>query len=63
MNQIKGIYLMLNCNNPATVCISRKRRDELKPVIQEYNLTVIEGDIYAGLPTDHLPSFYSMLPD
>lgn len=42
--QIKGIYLMPDCNNPTSVTISNARRHELATVIKKFNLILIEDD-------------------
>lgn len=62
-NAVKGIYLMPECCNPTTVCISGQRRTELASVIKKYDLTVIEDNIYEGFFSSRLPSFYTLLPD
>ena len=63
LHDIKGIYLMPSCSNPTTVCIPADRRRALSEVIRKYDLTVIEDDYTADLPSDALPTMFSLLPE
>lgn len=42
--QIKGIYLVPDFNNPTGITISQNRREELARVIQKFKLILIEDD-------------------
>lgn len=45
--EIRGIYLMPEFQNPTTRSISPQRREEIADVIRKYNLILMEDDVYS----------------
>lgn len=58
---IKGLYLMPNMQNPTAGVMSKSRRKELAAIVQDFNLILIEDDVYNML--NGLPAISSMVPD
>ena len=63
LNDVKGVYLMPSCSNPTTVKMPEARRRALAAVIEKYDLTVIEDDYTADLPSEALPTMFALLPE
>lgn len=63
LNSIQGIYLMPSCANPTTVRIPPERRKALAEVISAFDLTVIEDDYTADLPSEEYSPMFSLLPE
>ncbi len=61
--EVKGVYLMPNCCNPTTVCITLERRKALADIVRRYGLIVIEDDIYDELSDTRLASMYDLIPE
>ena len=65
--EIKGVYLMPTCSNPTSIFMPQPRRTELAEILRQFNLLVIEDDIYSFLSVychtapDAKP-FFSLLP-
>lgn len=62
-SNIRGIYLMPTCNNPTSIFMPQNRREELANIIRQYNLLLIEDDIYSFLAPASTNPFFSMIPD
>lgn len=62
VEQIKGLYLMPECQNPTTITLSQKRRYQLADVIQAHQLILIEDDTYAFLNQTGIPPVSNLVP-
>ena len=62
-SDIRGIYLMPTCSNPTSIYMIQDRREELADIIQQYDLILIEDDIYSFLAPENAEPFFSMLPE
>lgn len=66
-NTLKGIFLVPSCNNPTTVMISERRKQDLAQVIKKHHLILVEDDIQAfltaGLVTDYRGPLFRLLPE
>lgn len=66
--KIDGIYLMPTCSNPTGIFIPQSRREALAGVISQYELLLIEDDIYSflsafGDPPCTATPFFQLLPE
>lgn len=61
--EIKGIYLMPTCSNPASVFMPAFRRQEIADIAHKFQLLLIEDDIYSFLAPNGVKSFFSILPE
>lgn len=62
-HQIKGIYISGRIQNPTNREMSHSRRLELKGVIREFGLTVIENDSYGFLSGSQDKTISSLVPE
>ena len=62
-SDIRGIYLMPTCSNPTGVFMPQNRREELANIILQYDMLLIEDDIYSFLAPENAKPFFSMLPE
>ena len=62
-NDIRGTYLMPTCSNPTSIHMPQNRREELADIIRQYDLLLIEDDIYSFLAPENAEPFFSMLPE
>ena len=62
-NDVCGIYLMPTCSNPTSIFMPQTRREELAYIIRQYDLLLIEDDIYSFLAPENAEPFFSMLPE
>lgn len=62
-SDVRGIYLMPTCSNPTSIFMPQNRREELANIIRQYDLLLIEDDIYSFLAPENAAPFFSMLPE
>ena len=62
-SDIRGIYIMPTCSNPTSIFMPQNRRKDLANIIKQYNLLLIEDDIYSFLAPASAEPFFSMIPD
>ena len=62
-SDVRGIYLMPTCSNPTSIFMPPSRRTELANIIRQYDLLLIEDDIYSFLAPENAEPFFSMLPE
>ena len=62
-SDVHGIYLMPTCSNPTSIFMPPDRREELANIIRQYDLLLIEDDIYSFLTPENAEPFFSMLPE
>jgi DNA-binding transcriptional MocR family regulator len=62
IEQIKGLYLMPECQNPTTITLSPKRRQQLAEVIKNDKLILIEDDTYAFLNQTGISPVSNLIP-
>ena len=48
-HKLRGIYLMPTLQNPTTITMPRKRRQEIATVIKDLEIFLLEDDVYAVL--------------
>ncbi|KZL09456.1 putative HTH-type transcriptional regulator YjiR [Pseudovibrio axinellae] len=60
---IRGIFLIPNAQNPTTHTLSNTERQKLAGVIEKYNLTVVEDDPYTPFISHKQKSFLELLPE
>lgn len=59
----KAIYLNPTLQNPLTLTIPEKRREEICAVARKYHLPIVEDDAYGFIPLHGPPPLASMAPD
>lgn len=62
-NELKGIYLIPDHQNPTTHSMSLKTRKEIAEVAKEYNLIVIEDGINSMLIENHIIPIAALAPE
>ncbi|SNT03576.1 transcriptional regulator, GntR family [Anaerovirgula multivorans] len=62
-NPIKGLYLMPNMQNPTTSSMSMKRKKEIANIVEGYNLTLLEDDIYSFTNQSSMQAIASLIPE
>lgn len=65
---INGVYLMPTCSNPTSIFMPQPRRLKLAEIIRQFQLIVIEDDIYSflsayGHTAPDAEPFFSLLPE
>lgn len=63
LENIKGIYLMPDHQNPTTLTMTKQERGTISDVIKRYNLICIEDATYSFLSDDKLESISSIIPE
>lgn len=61
--EIKALYLMPSCSNPTGLFMPSSRRREIAEIAKEFQLLIIEDDIYSFLAPRGVNSFFSILPE
>lgn len=61
--EIKAIYLMPSCSNPTGICMPSLRRKEIADIARNYQLLIIEDDIYSFLSPFKKKPFISIVPE
>ncbi|SCB36343.1 PLP-dependent aminotransferase family protein [Rhizobium hainanense] len=59
----KALYLNPTLQNPTTLTIPTKRREEICAVARKYRLPIIEDDAYGFIPLHSPPPLATMAPD
>lgn len=59
----KALYLNPTLQNPTTLTIPQKRREEIIAIAQQWGVPIVEDDTYGFIPTDGPPPFASIAPD
>ncbi len=62
-NELKGIYLIPDHQNPTTHSMSLKTRKEIADIAKEYNLIIIEDGINSMLIENHIAPIAALAPD
>lgn len=60
---VKGVYLMPNCQNPTATAMSFKRKEAIAEIIRTYNLILMEDDIYNFMNAMERTSVTALVPD
>lgn len=60
---LKGVYMMPTLQNPTTVTMSAKRREEIAAAITELNLFLVEDDVYGVLGSNSLTPLSASIPE
>jgi DNA-binding transcriptional MocR family regulator len=60
--QIKGVYLMPNMQNPTSTCMSDQRKQQLAEVIRSADLRLIEDDVFAFTNLESTTALSALLP-
>lgn len=58
----KALYLNPTMQNPTTLTISPKRREEIIAIAQQWSVPIVEDDTYGFIPTDGPRPFASIAP-
>jgi DNA-binding transcriptional MocR family regulator len=61
--EIKGVYLMPTCSNPTSVFMPMGRRQEIADLVHEFDMLLIEDDIYSFLAPAGVKPFFSIIPE
>ncbi len=61
--EIRGIFLIPNAQNPTTHTLSNAKRQKLAAIIEKYNLMVVEDDPYMPFISRKQKSFLELVPD
>lgn len=61
--EIKGLYLMPTCSNPTSIFMPADRRQEIADIARQFDLLLIEDDIYSFLAPNRVKAFFSILPE
>lgn len=61
--EIKAVYLMPSCSNPTGICMPSRRRQEIAGIARDFNLLLIEDDIYSFLAPHEIKPFFSIAPE
>ncbi|KJF65577.1 MULTISPECIES: aminotransferase-like domain-containing protein [Rhizobium/Agrobacterium group] len=59
----KGLYLNPTLQNPLTLTIPERRREEICAVARKYHVPIIEDDAYGFIPLHAPPPLAAMAPD
>ncbi|MCM2474482.1 PLP-dependent aminotransferase family protein [Rhizobium sp. CG5] len=59
----KAIYLNPTLQNPTTLTVPEKRREEICAVARKYHVPVVEDDAYGFIPVHAPPPLATMAPD
>jgi DNA-binding transcriptional MocR family regulator len=59
----KALYLNPTLQNPTTLTISQKRREEITAIAQQWGVPIVEDDTYGFIPTDGPRPFASIAPE
>jgi len=59
----KMIFLMPTAQNPTLTCLSAPRREAIARVAREYNVILIEDDLYGSLTGDPVPLLAEYAPE
>lgn len=62
-NELKGIYIIPDYQNPTTHLMSLKTRKELAEVAKDYNLIIIEDGINSMLSENHIIPIAALAPE
>ena len=62
-NELKGIYLIPDHQNPTTHSMSLKTRKEIAEIAKEYNIIIIEDGINSILSENHSIPIAALAPD
>jgi DNA-binding transcriptional MocR family regulator len=62
-NELKGIYLIPDHQNPTTHSMSLKTRKELAEIAKKYNMIIIEDGINSILSENHTTPIAALAPD
>ncbi len=62
-NEIRGIYAVSAMQNPTNSAMSEQRRIELAEIVEEYNLILIEDDLYSFLSTGESHTLTQLIPE
>ncbi|MEG1610922.1 MAG: PLP-dependent aminotransferase family protein, partial [Bilophila sp.] len=60
---VKGLYLMPTCQNPTLAQIPEYRRHELVAICRQYDIMIIEDDVYALSLAHSLPPLATLAPE
>lgn len=59
----RALYLNPTLQNPTTLTVPEKRREEICAVARRFNLPIIEDDAYGFIPLQSPPPFAAIAPD
>jgi DNA-binding transcriptional MocR family regulator len=62
-NELKGIYLIPDYQNPTTHSMSLKTRNEIVDIAKEYNLIIIEDGINSMLSENYITPIAALAPE
>lgn len=63
MRKPKALYLNPTLQNPMTLTIPEKRREEICAVARKFHVPIVEDDAYGFIPQHAPPPFAAMAPD
>lgn len=63
LENIKGIYIMPDMQNPTTITMSHYEREKISNLIKKYSLIGIEDGTYTFLNEQHQVPLYELVPD
>lgn len=61
--EIKGLYIMPECQNPTTCTLPLSRRQKIAEIIKQNNLIFIEDDTYSFLKNAEFPPVSELIPE
>ncbi|MCI8673673.1 MAG: PLP-dependent aminotransferase family protein [Lachnospiraceae bacterium] len=61
--EVKAVYLMPSCSNPTGIIMPSLRRQEIAGIAREFQLLIIEDDIYSFLAPGEEKPFFSIAPE
>lgn len=61
--KVSAVYLVPNLQNPTTAVIPLKRRKEIAALLKQYDVTLIEDDVFGALLDNPLPPISSFIPE
>jgi DNA-binding transcriptional MocR family regulator len=59
----KALYLNPTLQNPTTLTVSQKRREEIAEIARRWKVPIVEDDAYGFIPADPPPPLASIAPD
>ncbi len=59
----QALLLSSNVHNPTCVTTSLKRREQIAVIARQYDLHIVEDDVYGTLVRDRLPGLDTMVPE
>lgn len=62
-HKLRGVYLMPTLQNPTTITMPRKRRQEIATVIKDLDIFLLEDDVYAVLEEDSPAPVSTYIPE